>query len=449
MQWWSLGRFLHASGPTSCLLDAWCWMSWAVLGLMPRLSWRFQRRNQGKCLPLSLCKTHSIVCLDCAFLGEDTLVKFAHLLSFFHMHCRRHKTCSNANMFKERWVKTPARIYSSWCIVRSSDREVPHRSYHTDRAGFVHLDLCGESDNACPLCASNCGKGCCRGGWVAWVLIRYNFKFWTCLEITWINDLEFQTSNWSLFFSSFRFLGILRWSSLPWWMMLLCSRWQVTMHLHRPYRRFLPCRRFSWPPSCNLDIWIDSDRWIKFQEFQYRKTTQALCRFTGTIAQRGFPQHSHSGLVRVYQSTHFYKNAGFKSVQLEQIPFLPFQRQLGFLRYGFIGTAQTMALYLSDAIHSDPSSDPVERQKYRMAVTYLQLPDLEVARSWSFGNINFTKLIELWLCRSTVSYLWCVQVTGQKVAVHIGSCWLGFFVGMIVFFICRKVRVEVSIQHIE
>lgn len=101
------------------------------------------------------------------------------------------------------------------------------------------------------------------------------------------------------------------------------------MHLHRPYRRFLPCRRFSWPPSCNLDIWIDSDRWIKFQEFQYRKTTQALCRFTGTIAQSGFPQHSHSGLVRVYQSTHFYKNAGFKSVQLEQIPFLPFQRQLG------------------------------------------------------------------------------------------------------------------------
>ena len=57
------------------------------------------------------------------------------------------------------------------------------------------------------------------------------------------------------------------------------------------------------------------------------------------------------------------------------------------LRYGFIGTAQTMALYLSDAIHSDPSTDPVERQKYRMAVTYLQLPDLgdtvirQVARS--------------------------------------------------------------------
>lgn len=111
----------------------------------------------------------------------------------------------------------------------------------------------------------------------------------------------------------------------------------------------------------------------------FRKTTEALCRFRGTIAQSRLPQHSQWIGSGVSVHTFLY-HAGFQNVQLEQFPFLPFQRQLGFLRYGFIGTAQTMALYLSDAIHSDPSSDPVERQKYRMAVTYLQLPDLEVAR---------------------------------------------------------------------
>ena len=57
---------------------------------------------------------------------------------------------------------------------------------------------------------------------------------------------------------------------------------------------------------------------------------------------------------------------------LPEIPSMP-QILLAAFLYGFIGTAQTMALYLSDAIHSDPSSDPVERQKYRMAVTYLQM----------------------------------------------------------------------------
>ena len=93
----------------------------------------------------------------------------------------------------------------------------------------------------------------------------------------------------------------------------------------------------------------------------------------------------------------FLYHAGFKSVQLEQFPFLPFQRQLGFLRYGFIGTAQTMALYLSDAIHSDPSSDPVERQKYRMAVTYLQLPDLGV-----YGKLQGLKLRKHRLHRAPV-----------------------------------------------
>lgn len=162
--------------------------------------------------------------------------------------------------------------------------------------------------------------------------------------------------------------------------MLLCSRWQVTMHLHRPYRRFLPCRRFSWPPSCNLDIWIDSDRWIKFQEFQFLGKQQKRCADSGVPLHKADFRSILSGLVRVYQSTHFYTMLVLRVCNWNNSLFYHFRGSLA-LRYGFIGTAQTMALYLSDAIHSDPSSDPVERQKYRMAVTYLQLPDLEVARS--------------------------------------------------------------------
>ena len=101
------------------------------------------------------------------------------------------------------------------------------------------------------------------------------------------------------------------------------------MHLHRPYRRFLPCRRFSWPPSCNLDIWIDSDRWIKFQEFQFLGKQQKRCADSGVPLHkadfRNILQWIGSGV-----SVHtFLYHAGFKSVQLEQFPFLPFQRQLG------------------------------------------------------------------------------------------------------------------------
>lgn len=55
-----------------------------------------------------------------------------------------------------------------------------------------------------------------------------------------------------------------------------------------------------------------------------------------------------------------------------EIPSMP-QILLAAFLYGFIGTGQTMALYLSDVIHSDPSTDPEERRKYRMAVTYLQM----------------------------------------------------------------------------
>eukprot|EP00438_Fugacium_kawagutii_P033745 Skav209661 [mRNA] locus=scaffold2126:135144:136641:+ [translate_table: standard] len=67
---------------------------------------------------------------------------------------------------------------------------------------------------------------------------------------------------------------------------------------------------------------------------------------------------------------------------LPEIPSMPQILLAAFLkldkivRYGFIGTGQTMALYLSDVIHSDPSTDPEERRQYRMAVTYIQTPGL-------------------------------------------------------------------------
>ncbi|CAK9066522.1 unnamed protein product [Durusdinium trenchii] len=57
---------------------------------------------------------------------------------------------------------------------------------------------------------------------------------------------------------------------------------------------------------------------------------------------------------------------------LPEIPSMP-QILLASFLYGFIGTGQTMALYLSDVLHSDPSMDPEERRQYRMAVTYLQM----------------------------------------------------------------------------
>ena len=149
------------------------------------------------------------------------------------------------------------------------------------------------------------------------------------------------------------------------------------MHLHRPYRRFLPCRRFSWPPSCNLDIWIDSDRWIKFQEFQYLGKHHKRCADSLVPLNKADFRNILSGLLRCI-SQHISIPCCFSGCTIgTRVLFDHFRGRLA-LRYGFIGTAQTMALYLSDAIHSDPSSDPVERQKYRMAVTYLQLPDLGV-----------------------------------------------------------------------
>lgn len=42
--------------------------------------------------------------------------------------------------------------------------------------------------------------------------------------------------------------------------------------------------------------------------------------------------------------------------------------------YGFIGTGQTMALYLSDWLHAERGMSPEEHRQYRMAVTYLQRP---------------------------------------------------------------------------
>lgn len=60
----------------------------------------------------------------------------------------------------------------------------------------------------------------------------------------------------------------------------------------------------------------------------FRKTPQALCRFTGTIEQSGLPQHSQ-WIASVYQSTHFYTMLVFRMYNWNTCPFWPFQRPLG------------------------------------------------------------------------------------------------------------------------